>query len=148
MPTTRFCAMAPAPSPSESGHGTRWSPSATLRPEQQRTPHLAACVATADRRARAQAVLLQPRGSRFRTHWFLHLLLLQCRHKMVPEPFFPYPAGRFLHARDRRHLHSLHRRSTRPVNGHSPRGKTSDLFSFQPRPELGGSPMESCLHPW
>ncbi len=25
---------------------------------------------------------------------------------------------------------------------------TSDLFSFQPRSDLGGSPVESCLHPW
>jgi hypothetical protein len=28
------------------------------------------------------------------------------------------------------------------------RGWTSDLFSSQPRPELGGSPVDTCLHPW
>jgi hypothetical protein len=64
----------------------------------------------------------------------------------VPEPF-SYPARRFLHTRDRRRLHSLHRHGTRLVNGHRPRGWTSDLFSSQPRPELSGSPVESWLHP-
>jgi hypothetical protein len=34
------------------------------------------------------------------------------------------------------------------VNGHRHRGWTSDLFSSQPRPELGGSPVDTCLHPW
>jgi hypothetical protein len=58
-----------------------------------------------------------------------------------------YPVRRFLHARDRWRLHSLHRHSTRLINGHRPRGWTSDLFS-QPRPELGGSPVESWLHPY
>ncbi len=29
-----------------------------------------------------------------------------------------------------------------------PKRLASDLFSFQPRPELGGSPVESCLCPW
>jgi hypothetical protein len=50
--------------------------------------------------------------------------------------------------RDLRCLHSLHRHGTCPVNGHRPRGWTSDLFSSQPRPELWGSSVESCLHPW
>jgi hypothetical protein len=121
MAPTQFCAVAPAPSPSESGHGTRWSPTATLRPAWQRTPCLTAHIAEADRRARAQAVLPQPSGSRFQTRWFLHLLLLWRHHKMVPEPF-SYLTRRFLHDRDRRHLHSLHRRGTYPVNGHGPRG--------------------------
>jgi hypothetical protein len=53
-----------------------------------------------------------------------------------------------LHARDRQCLHSIHRRGTRPVNGHCPRGWISDLFSSWPRPELGASPVESCLRPW
>jgi hypothetical protein len=51
-----------------------------------------------------------------------------------------------LHARDWRHLHILHRCGTRPVNEHCPRGLTSDLFSSQPRPELGGElpmPLET-----
>ncbi len=34
------------------------------------------------------------------------------------------------------------------VSGHRPRGWTSDLFSSQPRPQLGGSPVESWLHAW
>ncbi len=49
---------------------------------------------------------------------------------------------------DRRCLHSLHRHGTRPVNGHRPRGWTSDLFSFQPMTKLRISPVENWLHPW
>jgi hypothetical protein len=49
MAPTQFCAAAPVPSPSESGHGTRWSPSAALRLAWPRTPRLAACAAAADR---------------------------------------------------------------------------------------------------
>jgi hypothetical protein len=112
---TQSCAAAPAPSPSESGHGMRWLPSAALRLAWQRTPRLAARVAEADRWARAQAVLPQPSWSRFQTHWFLHLLL-RCRHKTVPKPF-SYLARRFLHARDQQRLHSLHRRGTCPSTG-------------------------------
>jgi hypothetical protein len=85
-------------------------------------------VAAAECRARAQAVLPQLCQSRFQTHWFLHLPLLRSRHATVLEPF-SYPARRFLHAPDQWCLHSLHRRGTRPVNGHCPRGWTSDLFS-------------------
>jgi transposase InsO family protein len=118
---TQFCAAAPAPSPSGSGRGTRWSPSVALRPAWPRTPRLAVRVATADRRARALAVSLQPSGSRSQTHWSLHLLHLWRRHETVPEPF-SYLARRFLHARDRRRLHRCHRRGTRPVNGHRQRG--------------------------
>jgi hypothetical protein len=66
---------------------------------------------------------------------------------LVPK-LFSYPARRFLHARDRRRLRRIHRRSIRPVSGHRPRGWTSDLFSSQPRPELGGSPVKSCLRHW
>ncbi len=116
MAPTQSCA---APSPSESGRGMRWLPSAALR--LPRTPRLAARVAEADRRARAQAALPQPSGSCSRTRWSLHLLLLRRRHVSVPEPF-SYPARRFLHAQDRRRLHSLHRRGTHLVNGHRPRG--------------------------
>jgi hypothetical protein len=58
-----------------------------------------------------------------------HLLLLWRRHVMVPEPF-SYLARRFLHTRDRRRLHSLHRRGTRPVNGHCP--KVGPLTSSPP----------------
>ncbi len=144
---TRFCATAPAPSPSESGHGTRWLPSAALRLARPRTPRLAARVAAADRRARAQTVLPQPSGSLSQTRWSLHLLLPQHHHETVPEPF-SYPARRFLHAWDRQHHHRCHRCGTRPINGHRHRGWISDLFSSQPRPELGGSPVDTCLHPY
>jgi hypothetical protein len=71
----RSSTTAPAPSPSESGRGTRWSPSAALRLAQPRTSRLAARVATADRRACAQVVLPQPSWSRFQTRWYLHLPL-------------------------------------------------------------------------
>jgi hypothetical protein len=49
MAPTRFCGVAPTPSPSESGHGTRWLPSAALRLARPRMQRLAARVATADR---------------------------------------------------------------------------------------------------
>jgi transposase InsO family protein len=68
-PYTVLC-RGPAPSPSESGRGTRWSPSAALRLAQLRMPPLAACVTAADRRARTQAVLLQPSGYPFQTTSF------------------------------------------------------------------------------
>ncbi len=142
---TQSCAAAPAPSSSESGHETRWPSSAALRPARQQTPSLAACVTAADRQAHAQAVLPQPSGSRFQTHWFLHLLL-PWRHP-VPDPF-SYTARRFLHARDRQCLHSLHKRSTCPVTGTAP--EVGPLTSSPPGrcQSSGGSPMESCLSPW
>jgi hypothetical protein len=43
-----FCARDPAPSPSESGRGTRSSLSVASRPPRPRTPSLAVRVATAD----------------------------------------------------------------------------------------------------
>jgi hypothetical protein len=119
---TPFCAVAPTPSTSESGHGTRSSLLAASRPAWQWTPSLAAREAAAD------------------------LPFRPC-HETVPE-LFSYPARRFLHARDGWCLHSLQRCGTHPINGHRQRGWTSDLFSFQPRPEFGGSPVESCLRPW
>jgi hypothetical protein len=114
---------------------TRWLPSAALRLARPRKPCLAACVATTDRQARAQAVLPQPSGSHFQTRWNLRFLLHRCHHATVLEPF-TYPARRFLHAWDQRHLHSLHKHGTHPVSRHCPRGWTSDLFSSQQRPEL------------
>jgi hypothetical protein len=130
-----------------SGRRKQWVRARGGRPRDTmpRTPCLAARVAAADRRVRTQAALPPTSGSRFQTRWFLHLPLRR-RHETVPEPF-SYPARRFLHARDRRRPHRCHRRGTRPVNGHRPRGWTSDLFSFQPRPELGESPVDTCLHP-
>ncbi len=91
-PYAVLCPTAPAPSPSESGRGTRWLPSVAVRLARPRTPRLAARVATADRRARAQAVLPQPSGSRSQTLWSLHLLRLRCRHVTVLE-LFSYLAG-------------------------------------------------------
>jgi hypothetical protein len=109
------CAADPAPSQSESGPGTRSSPTAASRLAWPRTPRLAARVAAADRQVCTQTVLPQPSRSRFQTHWFLHLPLQRC-HETVPEPF-SYPARRFLHA-----LHRCHRHGTHPVNGHCQRG--------------------------
>jgi hypothetical protein len=143
---TWSCTAAPAPSPSESCRGRRWLWSAALRLARPQTPRRAARVTVADRRASARVVLPQPSGSHFQTSWFLHLLLPRRCHKTVLKPF-SYPARRFLHAQDQRCLHSLHRSGTRPVSGHRPIGWTSDLFSFQQRPELGRSPVESCLRP-
>ncbi len=74
-----FCTADPAPSPSESGPGTRSLPSAASRPARPRTPSLAAHVATVDCWVRTQAVLPQPSRSSFQTCWFLHLPL-RCRH--------------------------------------------------------------------
>jgi hypothetical protein len=142
---TPSSAAGSAPSPSEWGPGTRSSPSAASRLVRPRTPRLAARDAAAGRRVRTQATSPPPSGSRFQTRWYLHLPPGR-RHETVPEPF-SYPARRFLHARDRRRLHRCHRRGTRPVNGHRPRGWTSDLCSSQPRPELGGSPVDTCQHP-
>ncbi len=112
---TPFCAVTPAPSPSESGHRTRSLPSAASSPIRQRTPSLAARVAMADCWVRTQKALPQPSGSRFQTLWFHHLLLQRC-HETVPE-LFTYPARRFLHAQDWRRLHSLHRRGPIPSMG-------------------------------
>jgi hypothetical protein len=109
-------------------------------------PRLAARVAAADCRARAQAVLPQPSGSRSQTRCSLHLLVLQRRHVTVPEPF-SYPARRFLYARDRRLLHSLHRHGTHLINGHRPRGWTSDLSpGGLPQPSRSRSQTRCSLH--
>ncbi len=136
----------PAPLPSQSGPGTRLSPSAASKLARLQMPRLAASIAVADHQLRTRVVLPQPSGSRFETHWFVHLPIRRC-HETVPEPL-SYPARRFFHAQDQRHHHRCHRRSTHPVNGHRHRGWTPDLFSSQPRPELGGSPVDTCLHPW
>ncbi len=106
---------SPAPSPSESGRGTRWLLSASLRLARLQTPCLSARVAAADRRARAQVVSPQPSWSCSQTRRSLHLLLLWRRHETVPEPF-SYPARRFLHAQDRLRHHRCHRHCTRLVN--------------------------------
>jgi hypothetical protein len=114
---TLFCAAGPAPSPSKLGPGMRSSLSAVSRPARLRTPSLAG-------RGRPQG--LHPSGPAATKQVSFSDLLVSspsslCRHEMVPERF-SYPARRFLHARDRRRLHSLHRRGTRPVDGHRHRG--------------------------
>jgi hypothetical protein len=144
---TRSCAAAPTPSPSKSGRVTRWSPSATLRLAQQQTPRLAARVAAADCRARAQAVLPQQSGFRFLTCWFLCLLLPRRCNETIPEPFPTQRGGFCMHGTGGTFTASTDAVPV-PVNGHCPRGWTSDLFSSQLRPELGVSPVESCLRPW
>jgi hypothetical protein len=118
--------------------------------------HLKACtaadassgslVAATDHQARAQAVLLQPSGSVFKPVGFFAFSFIGTATRRSRNRF-PTRQGGFSHARDKQHLHSLHRRGTHPFSGHRPRGWTSDLFSSQPRPELGGSPVESCLLP-
>jgi hypothetical protein len=122
-------------------------PVSRLRLAWPRTPRLAACVAAADCWACAQAVLPQPSGCRFQTRRFLRLLLHRRCHGTMLEPF-SYPARRFLHTWDQRRLHSLHKHGTRPNSEHCPKGWTSDLFSSQRKPELGGSPVEICLCLW
>ncbi len=135
MAPTRSCAAAPAPSPSESAHRTRWLPSASLRHAWPRMPCLTARVAAADRRTCGLAATKRV--------LFSDLLVSSSAPPRGGPGQFSYPARRFLHARDQWCLHSLHRRGTHPVSGHHPRGWTYDLFSSQPRPELGGSPVES-----
>ena len=155
---TPSSAAAAAPSLSGSGRETRSSPLAALRRTRPRTPRPAVRVTAADRRASAQAVPPRPSVCRSHTPWSLHLQ--RRRRETVPEPF-SYPARRFLHARDRRRHQRLHssgirrasglrreiRRGIRNASGHRPREWTSDLFS-QPRPELGGSPVDTWLHPY
>jgi hypothetical protein len=139
-----LCTTDPSPLPSESGPGTRSSPSAASRPARPQTPSLAGRIAAADCRVCSQAVVLQPSRSCFQTSWFLHLPL---RRRNGPGTVF-LPGKEVFARRDRRCHHRLHRRGTRPINGHCHRGWISDLFFFQPRPELWGSPEETCLHSW
>jgi hypothetical protein len=137
MAPTPFCAADPAPSPSESGPGTRLSLSAASRLARPQTPRLAAHVAAIDCQVCTQAVLPQPSGSCFQTHWYLHLLLRHC-DEMVPKPF-SYLARKFLHARDRRCHHRCHRRGTHPSTGTAT--EDGPLTSSPPRrgQSLGGA---------
>ncbi len=163
---TPSSAAAAAPSHSGSGNETRSSPSAAWRPALPRTPRPAAHAAAADRRASAKAIPprpsaqtaaadpLRPNGWRSNIRWSL-ILQQRRRRETVPEPF-SYPARRFLYARDWRRHQRLHssgirreiRRGIRNASGHRLRGWTSDLFSSQPRPELGGSPVETGFLYW
>ncbi len=136
-----FCSMDPLlHCPVESGHGTRSSPSAALRPAPMRTPCLAVSDAAADRRASARTVPPPPSRSRFQTRWYLHHLLNRRRQATVQEPFFRSLTG-FLHTLYWRRHHSLHSSSTQTASSHRHRGWTSDLSSFRLSPELLGSPV-------
>ncbi len=91
-----------------------------------------------------------PKRVTFHIRWSLCLKRRRCETVLVP---FSYPSRRFLYARDRRHHQRLHnsgirraighRHGIRNASGHRLRGWTSDLFSSQPRPELGGSSVEN-----
>jgi hypothetical protein len=118
----------PAPSPSESGRGTRWLPSA----------------AAADRGARAQGVLPQPSGSRFQTRWSLHLPLLRRRHETVLEPF-PTRRGGFCTPRTGGAFTAS--TGTVPVFSTGTAPEVGPLTSSSPSRARGG-PVESWLHPW
>jgi hypothetical protein len=135
----------PPPSKSESGHGMRSSPSAASRPARQWTPSLAARITGVDcpgpptttkRVAFADPLVSPPSppARRFRNRfptWRGGFCMPGTGGAITgATDVVPVPLG------------------TRPINGHRHRGWTSDLFSFQPRPELGGSPVDTCLHPW
>ncbi len=132
-----FCTVAPAPSPSESGQEMRSLLSATSRPAWQQTPRLAACNATADHWVRARRSCRNQAGLIFRRAG-IYTFFPGTASKRSGTVFLPGEEV-FAHLGPQQRLHSLHRRCTRPINGHRQRGWTSDLFSFQPRPELGGA---------
>jgi transposase InsO family protein len=118
---TRSCAAAPAPSPSESGRGTRWSPSAAFRLAQLGhhawQPALPWQTAgLAPRRSCRNQVGLVFRPAGLFTFLFSNAATRRSWNR------FPTRLRRFLHAQDRRRLHSLHRHGTRLVNRHRPRG--------------------------
>ncbi len=131
---TLSCSVDPAPSPSESGRGTRM-------------PHLEARDVAADRWTSTQVVLLPPSGSCLQTLWFLCLLYLRRRQVTVQELFFRSWTG-FLHALDRWCHPSLHSSGTCAASGHLLREWTSGLSSSRSTLELRGSPVETWLHPW
>jgi hypothetical protein len=135
---TPSCAAGPAPSPSESGPGTRSSPSAASRLARPRTPRLAARVTAAGCRVLTQVVLLQPSGSRFQTRWFLYF----SSGAAMRGPGTVFLPGEEVFARPGPAAPS----QVTQTRYH--RGWTSDLFSSRPRPELGGSPVDTCVNPW
>jgi hypothetical protein len=142
------CATAPAPSPSESGRGMRWLPSAVLRLARPRTPRLAARVAAADHRARAKAVLPQPSGSCIQTHWFLRLLLFIGAARQRSRNHFPTQRGGFCMPGTGGAFTAS--TNTVPVPSAGTAQEVGPLTSSPPSrgQSWGGSPVESCLHPW
>ncbi len=144
---TRSCAAAPAPSPSELGRGTRWLPSADLK----------ACTA-ADATPGSPRRRGRPPGSRpgslaaTKRVSFSDPLVSSPSSSLAPPRDSPatvfLPGEEVSACQDRRRHHRCHRHGTCLVNGHGHRGWTSDLFSSQPRPELGGSPVDTWLHPY
>ncbi len=139
-----FCAVAPAPSPFESGHGMRSSPSAASRPARQQTLSLAAHIAGADCPVCA---LPQPSGSRFQTRWYLHLPL---RRDGLGTVFLPGeevfaclgPAAPPQVPQTRYLSHSVLVPSTATEVGPLTSSPSSQGQSS------GGSPVDTCLHPW
>ncbi len=126
----------PAPSPSSWGSERISLPWAASRRAWPWTPCLAALDTAADHRAQArwqqqlppaQEVQLLPSASRFQTRWFLHHSSRISRES-AGEPFFSYPAGRFLHAPGWQVHRSLHKGSPRSARGNHLRGSTSDLI--------------------
>jgi hypothetical protein len=136
------CTAARAPSPSESVCGTRKSPSAALRLAWLWTPRLAARISMADRRAHAQAVLLQKAGLLFRPAGFFTFSFISAATRWSRN-CFPTRCGGFC-TPGTGGAFTAFAGITCPVSGHRPGGWTSDLFSSQPRPELGGRLVESC----
>ncbi len=100
------------------------------------TPRLAAPDTVADPQAQerwqcrlppAQVVQLLPNGSRYQTDWSLHHRS-RSSGESTREPFFSYPAGRFLHALGQQLLRSLHRGGTCSASRNRLQGSTSDLI--------------------
>ncbi len=147
MAPTLSCGMDLAPSPSGSGCWTRSSLSSTSEPERTQTPRLAVRGAAANRRASAQVVPSLPSGSHFQTRWYLHLLPSGATKRWSRNHFSSHGPV-FLRTLDRQCHHRLHSSGTHTASGHCRGGWTSDLSSFRPTPELGGSPVETssaCL---
>jgi hypothetical protein len=115
---TQFCAVAPAPSPSASGHGMRSSLSATSRPAWQRTP---AWQPASPR----QTAGFAPRWSCRNQAGLADLLGFFAFFPTPPQngPETVFLLGEEVFAcPDWQCLHSLHRRGTCPINGYRPIG--------------------------
>jgi hypothetical protein len=95
----------------------------------------------------SQVVQLLPSGSHFQTRWFLHHRSRSSRES-AGEPFFSYPAGRFLHAPGRQLFRSLHKGGTRSTSGNRLQGLTSDLIRSSSKASAQGGSCGGCLRPW
>jgi hypothetical protein len=130
----------------QSGRRMRWLPSAALRLARPRTPRLAARVSAADRRACAEAVLPQPSGSCFQTHWFLRLLLFNGAATRRSWNHFPTQRGGFCTPGTGGAFTAS--TNTVPVPSAGTAREVGPLTSSPSQGQSwGGSPVESCLHP-